>query len=342
MEIHPSSSLAAPPPEEVAPGLFRVPIAIPVPLRFVNSYLIRGSWGWTVVDTGFHIEPSERRWHEVFARLGIRASDIEQIVVTHYHPDHFGCAGWLQRLSGAPVLMLEQERPQVDRFWAPSSEAGEEIAAMFDRHGMPPEVTAIIPGHFRQQVERVQPLPHVRWLQPGDVVVAGRRRFEAIWAPGHAEGLMVLWEPQERLLIADDLILATITPNVSLWGEDGSNPLEQFLASLREVARLPARLVLPGHRDPVYDLRQRSAELMDHHRERLRRVAAIVEDATRQGALPPTAWEVNLRLFGRLEDPFSIRFAMGESLAHLEFLVQAGQLRRLDGGNRVLYATCSP
>jgi len=325
------------PPVEVAPGVWRLAIPIPVPLRYVNAYLLRGHEGWTVVDTGFHTPDAEAAWQLALSALGIGPSDIVQIVVTHYHPDHFGCAGWLQGLSGAPVVMLGQEQPQVTAFWFDGQQMGDRLAAFFARHGMPAELTADLPALHQAAVAMVRPLPQVRWIQPGDVISVGPRRFQVIWAPGHADGLMVLWEPNERLLLADDLVLATISPNISLLPQGDANPLERFLASLRRIRDLPARLVLPGHREPIVDLESRARELAAHHAQRLDATLGIVRRAVEESRRPPTAWEVNLRLFGPQPDLFRTRFAMGESLAHLEYLVDQGRLVRVEG-DEVRYA----
>lgn len=329
----PSAGLLA----EVAPGLYRLVVPIPVPLRYVNAYLLRGDEGWTAVDTGFHTPEAEATWQRALSALGIGPSDLAQIVVTHYHPDHLGCAGWLQRLSGAPVVMLAQEEPQVAAFWAEGQQAGEVLAAFLARHGMPAALTDDLPALHRHLVAMVHPLPHIRWVQPGDTLTAGRRRFQVLWAPGHAEGLMVLWEPDERLLLADDLVLAGITPNISLHPHNTESPLRPFLESLRRVGALPARLVLTGHREPVTDLGRRARELAAHHDERLEAVAGIVRRAVDEGGRPPTAWEVSLQLFGPQPDLFTTRFAVGESLAHLEYLVGQGRLVRLEEGGTVRY-----
>ncbi|HEX6989965.1 MAG TPA: MBL fold metallo-hydrolase, partial [Bacillota bacterium] len=107
---------------EAAPGLYCIPIPIPSPLAQVNCYLARGSHGWTVVDTGFHTPEAEGAWTRALRRLGITWKDIERIVVTHYHPDHFGAAGWLQQKTGAPVLMHAAEAATARWVWATGSE----------------------------------------------------------------------------------------------------------------------------------------------------------------------------------------------------------------------------
>lgn len=305
---------------EVAPGITLVPIPIPVALRVVNSYVLREPDGVTVVDCGFHTPETEVAWQDALGALGMGLRDIKRIVVTHFHPDHYGAAGWLQVQSGAPVLMPATEAPQVRRTWAAGSHVSAELGGFFLRHGIPPELAGAVADVQELQRSRVRPQPEITWIEEGQPLRFGGRTWEPIWVPGHSEGLMVFWSEADRLLLADDMILARITPNISLWPRMTVNPLRQFLGSLERVQRLPADLTLTGHRRLVEDLATRVTELQMHHRTRL--------DATRQGVADglASAWDVSLRLFGRHADPHNVRFALAETLAHLEYLVEEGVL----------------
>jgi len=317
-----------PPVEQLADGLIRVPIPIPGPLGHVNCYLVAGETGWTVVDTGYHTPEAEQAWQQALAGLSLRFSDIEQVVVTHYHPDHLGAAGWLQQMTGACVWMLDRERPQVERFWKPGSAAGQELQRFFAEHGMPEPVASLLPSLHERLVQWAQPLPAVRWLKPHDTLAVGRRRFQVLWAPGHADGLLVLWEPRERLLVADDLVLDTISPHVGLWPHQAETPLPAFLNSLRQVAALGASLAVTGHRGPVRDVKERARELIEHHHRRLSDTEAAVQTICSRDGGGASAWQVQVALFGEPADLFNARFGMAEALAHLEFLLACGRLRR--------------
>jgi glyoxylase-like metal-dependent hydrolase (beta-lactamase superfamily II) len=316
---------------EVAPGIHLVEIPIPVALRAVNCYVLKGREGATIVDTGFHTPQTELAWEAALSELGLGFGDVEKIVVTHFHPDHYGAAGWLQRRTGAPVLMPVTERPQVERTWSAASTAAERLAAFFSGHGLPPELGAAIADVQQLQRSRVQPQPDVTWLPEGQPVAFGGRTWIPIWTPGHSEGLMVFWSESDRLLLADDMILARITPNISLWPGMTVNPLRQFLASLDKVNPLPAALTLTGHRRLVPDLQQRVAELKEHHRQRLQ----VVKDAVADGR--SAAWDVGLAVFGPHDDPHNVRFALAETLAHLEYLVEEGALLRTQEGSQIRY-----
>ena len=136
-------------------------------------------------------------------------------------------------------------------------------------------------------------------------------------------------------LVAADQILPRISPNVGVWpAEPEANPLAEFLASLERFRELPDDcLVLPSHGRPFRGLHVRIDQLVGHHR------GAARGDARGLRA-PATAVEVMPLLFNRPLDTHQLQFALGESLAHLNYLVAEGRLqRRLDDDGRFRYAT---
>jgi len=317
-------------PTEVAPDIFLVPIPIPIPLRYVNCYLMRGPAGWTLVDTGFHDQLAVDAWPRAFADLGIRPQDIDQILLTHYHPDHIGAAGWLQQWTGAPAYMHDVELRQLELFWGEGmAPQVERLVAFFAAEGMPAEMAQAIGHHHHQQFDLVQPLPTLTPVPTGARLALGRGQYEVIHTPGHSDGLAIFHDSQTGILLANDMILAKITPNVSVWPGCSPNPLVQYLASLEKVEQLGARLALPGHRSMIADVAGRAREIADHHQERLEKMAA----ATRVDPTGATAWQVTERIFRPEELTIhQVRFAMAETLAHLVYLVEQG--RMVKDGNR--------
>ena len=320
-----SPSDEAPVVQEVWTGVYRIPIPIPAPLRDVNAYALRGPRGWTLVDTGFHTAEAEATWRRAFLQLGIGPGNVQAVVVTHFHPDHFGAAGWLQDLTGAPVLMHDRELELARRVWQPA--AMEAYSAFATRHGVPDELATALARRRQRVLGWVDPKPRVTPVQAGQELELGGRRWQVVWVPGHTDGLIVLWQPEEGLLLADDMVLPGISPNISAGPQTAADPLGRYLDSLERIGRLPARLVLPGHRQPFTGLAARCGELVEHHRRRLEEVEAIV---AADG--PATAWHVARRLFGRVMDtPANVEFALGETVAHLEYLVARDRLRAEPG-----------
>jgi glyoxylase-like metal-dependent hydrolase (beta-lactamase superfamily II) len=320
------------PPTEVAPGIFLVPIPIPIPLKYVNCYLCQGPSGWTLIDTGFHDALAEEAWPRALADLGIRAQDIDQIIVTHYHPDHIGAAGWLQQLTGAPAYMHDVELGQVEIFWNEMADMGCALRDFFAAEGMPADLAEGIRQHHHHQFDNIQPMPELKPLRTGEKIRIGAGLYEVIWTPGHSDGLAIFFDEASGILLANDMILQKITPNVSLWPKCRENPLDDYLRSLARVEALGAKLALPGHRGVITDVAGRAAEIRRHHAERLDRMERAC--ASLKGA---TAWEVCEQVFQTSTLTLhQIRFAMSETLAHLVYMEKQGRL--LKKGNRYVQA----
>ncbi len=159
----------------------------------------------------------------------------------------------------------------------------------------------------------------------------GGRSFRAIHAPGHADGQLVFYSAAERLLLCGDQVLLRISPNIGVWPSTQGDPLANYLGSLTELAELEVALALPGHHGPITTWQARIAELKAHHAQRLEAMMAAVQDGA-------TALEVSYRVFNY--DRFStheVRFAVAETLAHLEYLAEQGRLKRVEGAERRLY-----
>jgi glyoxylase-like metal-dependent hydrolase (beta-lactamase superfamily II) len=150
-------------------------------------------------------------------------------------------------------------------------------------------------------------------------VVDGWRVLEL---PGHADGHICLL--RDGVLVAGDHLLGEITPTVGLYPESRPDPLADYLASLERTIELSPSLALPGHGEPVADPVSRAREIIDHHRRRLDEAAAAL------GPVPRTAYDVSVALFGENLDASGRRFALAETLAHLERLVREGRAVRQD------------
>jgi glyoxylase-like metal-dependent hydrolase (beta-lactamase superfamily II) len=153
--------------------------------------------------------------------------------------------------------------------------------------------------------------------------------WEVVAAPGHADGQICLL--REGVLVAADHVLDPISPTVGLWPASRQDPLADYLASLERTIELGPRLALPGHGEPIADPVGRARALIAHHRERLDRAAAALDERPRSG------YELSYPLFGGDLKPAARRFAVAETLSHLERLVRAGRARRGGDDGSVTY-----
>jgi glyoxylase-like metal-dependent hydrolase (beta-lactamase superfamily II) len=314
----------------VADGIIRVEIPLPFALKLVNCYLVRGSDGWVLIDTGIGWPPALDAWHAALVQHDLRPRDIVAIVVTHNHPDHVGLAGWWQQQSDAPVLMTHTEAAIARTVWSDGERSGRGMADHFARHGMPRAWAGSVIDSTVEIQRMVAPLPVITPLEiaAGEsraIAIAGRS-FEAIVLPGHSDGQLCLYESRTRALICADQVLARISPNISVWPGTAPDPLRRYLASFAQLESLDVRLVLPGHGPAFSDLPGRLIELHDHHARRLADMLSALQ--AMDGA---TAYEIARRIFPAAQTtPAQIRFALGETIAHLDYLVSDGRAERTD------------
>jgi glyoxylase-like metal-dependent hydrolase (beta-lactamase superfamily II) len=317
---------------EIAPGVLWLRLALPFLLDHVNIYLVDDGDGWAVVDTGVADLRTRTVWEEVVARsLGGRP--ITKLIVTHFHPDHAGLAGWMTARFGVAMWM-----PQVDYFLAQTllhSPDALGITAHRDfylSHGLTPEVADALLGRGHDYLRMTSGLPATyHRLIDGETLRIGDRDFEILTGGGHAPEQAMLLCRADNLFLAADQVLARISPNIGVWGwEPLANPLGAYLASLADLRRRVADdvLVLAAHNLPFYGLYRRIRELEAHHEAR----CGEIEAAVARG--PLTVAEIVPVLFRRPMDAHQTGFAFAETVAHVRLLARRGRLlaRAPEGG----------
>jgi glyoxylase-like metal-dependent hydrolase (beta-lactamase superfamily II) len=304
-------------------GIRRLTFPLPLGIDHVHCYLLPGTDGWTLVDTGLGLPDAAERWEPVLAELD---APVVRIVVTHFHPDHAGGGEDAQALTGARVHQGARDYEQCEQVWG-REDWSERLADYLRAHGLP----APLADELRQEARLFAPF--IRFardperLHEGDEVDG----WEVLELPGHADGHICLL--RDGVLVAGDHLLQKITPTVGLYPDSRPDPLGDYLASLERTIELAPRLALPGHHGVVTDPAGRGREIVEHHRRRLGETVAALDHE------PRSAYEVSLALFGAALDASGRRFALAETLAHLERLVLEGRARRKGDDTAVFYTS---
>ena len=302
---------------------------MPFELRHVNVYLLQDGDEWTLIDTGLQTDESRAALDKGLAEAGIQRGRIRRILVTHIHPDHVGLAAELQKATGAELVIHRLEVALMEPRYARAEDLVQEVAEWLRVNGVPREEAEFLKSASMAAREYVGvPRP--------DTLLEGAERLPleggpllTVWTPGHSPGHCCFYWPARQLLFSGDHLLPTISPNIGLHPQSGADPLADYLASLRRVARLPVEQVLPAHGDPFSDHAHRVAEIEGHHAARK---DAIVEIARE----PMTGWEIASRLFREVmaRNVFQQRLALQETLAHCQSLAVEGRLIKLVDGGR--------
>lgn len=309
---------------QVAADIFQIQLPLPFPLKIVNCYALREDNGWTIIDTGIHYPPGEAAWQAAFTALEFTPADIQRIILTHAHPDHFGMAGWLAQTNRLSVLLAPEEERFAQQVWYHGPDNEDVSTEFFRLHGMPADLAEALRVSMVENRSMTTPWPATTILQPGSMLTIGRRTFQAIATPGHSVQHLAFYCADEQLMLCGDTVLTKITPNVSRWPDGLRNPLADFLTTLDMLGTLEVKLALPGHGPLISNFAQRLGELRQHHVERL----AAIEAAVGEGA---SAFEVCTVIFPTSTlSPHQLRFAIAETLAHLEYLAEVGRIERFE------------
>ncbi|MGH7211801.1 MAG: MBL fold metallo-hydrolase [Acetobacteraceae bacterium] len=323
---------------EVRPGVFWARFPLPFRLDHVNIYLIADGEGWAVLDCGIGDEACRAVWQAVLAGP-LAGARLTRLIVTHYHPDHVGLAGWMCEQYGLGLLMPRSEYLfSFGLQYAPGDLGAENYRRFYRRHGLPDAIAEQVlgRGHHYLRITTGVPATYHR-LQAGQTLTLGTRAVSVLTGAGHALEQAMLLDAPSGLFFAADQVIARISPNVSVHAmEPEADALGDYLRSLAALrCEVPAAaLVLPGHGLPFFGLHARIAALVRHHAER----CAVIAEACR--AAPRSAVDLVPIVFQRELDPHQTSFAFGEVLAHVNHMRAAATLAaETDADGRVRFRT---
>lgn len=321
----------------VVDHVYRIPLALPVDgLAAVNVYVIEDPGGLILIDSGWARPETEKALVEALQSLGHRLGDIDQIIVTHAHWDHYTQALALRESLGTRVRIGWEERHSIEDF--DLADGSYPRQAVLLRGCGAPELAARVEAMTAEPHELDMPFgPPDAWLKDGERIVLADRRLDVLATPGHTRGHVVLRDPLGGLLFSGDHVLPYITPSLGFERSPERHPLRSYLASLRLVRGMPDALLLPAHGPVTRSVHTRVDELIAHHEERLdevvRQVASGADTAYAVARALP--WTRRLR---RLDDlPLVHQMtAVLEIDAHLDVLAGQGAVtwRDVEGTRR--------
>lgn len=328
-ETAPPSGTAVP----VAPGIEWLCMPLPFALNHINLWLLADGDGYAAVDTGFAQDPIKDAW-----KSALTGRRLTRCIVTHCHPDHLGLAAWLEQETGAPLWIAQGE--YLAAHMMAEQIAGYAISAMvefFRRHGLDQARIDALVARGNGYKRGVPEIPATfQRLFADQLLKIGDHGWRTIVGHGHAPEHMSLYCAELGVLISGDMLLPRISTNISVMASNPlGDPLGLFLTSIDGFRALPEdTLVLPSHGRPFRGLHARVEQLHAHHAERCEVLLAACKGKAR------TAADLIAVLFNReIPDPHQTMFAMGEAIAHLNYLEHAGKMQRTEDNGLIRFVS---
>ncbi len=307
---------------EIVPGIHQLKLPLKDnPLEYINAYLVQGTEGWVLIDTGWYDQESFDAFADHLKSIGIDFKEINLIISTHIHPDHFGQAGKLKETCEAELVIGEVEKELISSVAALGPSLFEKMNLWMLANGVPDDNLNQFNEASNEALKLMMPVNPERGLKDGETMHTGIFSLEVIWTPGHSPGHICLYEREQGILFSGDHILPVTTPNVSIHAEESGDPLGDYLASIKKIENLDVAIGLPAHENIFYDLPKRIQELLDHHKSRKDEILTALKEH------PKTAFEISSEITwmeGKITWnellPIDKRIAVTEALAHLESL----------------------
>lgn len=297
----------------------------PFPVGPVNVYLSLDA-PVTLIDAGPKDDAAREALEEGMRAFGCRVEDLEQIILTHHHVDHTGLTAELAARSHAKVFTHAFNLPWLAEPMATRTRHAPFYRRLFREGDVPEQIVKEIEMISMAVARWAEPFADAHALGEGDEVNFARSPWKIFHTPGHAGGLICLWEPDSRTLLANDHMLKNISSNAIIEPPESSDAprpkrLLEYMRELERMAKLEPALILPGHGEAFAEALSLVAERIAFHCNR----AATIHELLK--AQPSTLWQLTCALFPGLRTGMDFFLGLSEALGHLDILLEEKKVR---------------
>jgi glyoxylase-like metal-dependent hydrolase (beta-lactamase superfamily II) len=311
----------------------RFSIPTPFDIGPVNCYILETE-SPTIIDPGPATADAFDTLASSIRQSGYEVTDIEQVLVTHPHIDHYGLAHRLSEAAEARVIAHE-DAAQILRdpheFFEHRQAYHQELLTMA---GVPSDRVSTTLDNLESSVQYGEAVQVSDELGDGDIIDIGIE-LVAVSTPGHSPGSISYLAAAADAMFTGDHVLANTTPNPFITLVPGTQSqrtrsLPTYIESLEKVLEIDTQIGYGGHGAPMADLHSRVRDIIEHHEQRKEHIATILSE--RQ---PATVYEILQVIFPDLS-PIGLFTGVSEVIGHLDLLKEENRigLREMDGPKR--------
>ncbi len=309
-------------------GVSRIEIPTPFPVGNVNCYLIEGS-PLTLIDTGPKNSESLATIQKELQARSYSLGDIEQILLTHGHTDHIGLAAKFveerARTHDDPTEVWIHQKDAMavvnyDRYAELYLEFYEELITS---SGVPQnELPTLPPKRLLEYFKSLlDPVPTALSFNDGATFKTGIGEVIAVWVPGHSSGSACYVCDEQKIIFSGDFILGDISSNPSIsFDRSEKIGMITYLESLNRISSRESYIALPGHREPILDIKSRIEVLRTEYDDKLQKAANLLTNT------PQTVYDISRIIYGDY-DTNSLILALAESHDLLRILESRNQAK---------------
>jgi glyoxylase-like metal-dependent hydrolase (beta-lactamase superfamily II) len=306
-------------------------LVIPTPYTIgdVNAFLVKGDT-LTLFDAG----PKTTKAYEALKwgiqSCGYEMSDIEQVVLTHHHPDH---VGWVDAFPKAHIV----GHAYVDHWLRQKQEFLDYRSDFYRYHlirqAVPEEyVEKIVKSRGELDLFGTTPLTH--FMQDGDEV-PGHPDLYAIYTPGHAQSHFIFHDKKTNTVIGGDLLLQSVAPNplveppVSLSFERPKS-MVQYQESLLKLRNLEAKKVYAGHGEDIVSALELISLRLDRDLSRCEQVYQLLDQ-------PKAVFDITKQLYPSIYIS-QLGLTLSKTIGYLDLLERDGRVQSEQVGDVYMYS----
>lgn len=298
-------------------------LTIPTPFAVGDThvYLLKGD-RLSLIDAGVKTKEAWEALKDQLKDLGYHPNDIEQIILTHHHPDHIGLVEEFRR---ADTLAGHEDND----LWLTRDQAYFQRYAQFYRDFF---ITSGVPESFNGFLKQLEePLKYAgegkltTYLEENNRL-PGHGDWQVIDTKGHAQSHLSFFREADGAFIGGDHVLEHISPNPIIEPprrreEERPKPLVQYRANLIKCMSLGISTVYPGHGNNITNLDELVPVQLKRQEQRASKVFQMLQDGMQ------TPFQLCQKLFPKQIDK-QLDLTMSETTGQLDFLEDQGKVKK--------------
>lgn len=301
--------------------IYSLPVEV-FPQFYANVYLVVADALVCLIDTGSGHGNSNNDLVAGFAAIQaqwgekLSLADVNQIILTHAHIDHFGGLGFVRQFTQAPTAIHIADRRVITNYDGRLLFASKALSRFLRHAGVSAEQHQHLMAMYLHNKDAFRPQPIEQTFEDGDRLCD---LFEVIYTPGHCPGQVCL--RLDEVLFSADHILARTAPHLAPEMITPGTGLEHYITGLRQVAKLDGiELTLGGHEQPIENLTQRLEQIFASNQRKIDRISDLLK------AQPQTVAQLSAAMYRGLQG-YDQLLGIEKVGAFVEYLYLRGYVR---------------